>query len=116
MKRARTMSEGGTRLMDHQQRQQTVTVTMGLLARGFAQGTAAAAVALIGMLALLQVAGGGDALSGWWLIVTGLLVAVGALLGGLLGIAYAIGGHTIFFTLPRDRARLSGDTTTGGER
>jgi len=46
-------------------------------------GRCGRAVALIGTLALLHVAGG-DALSGWALIVTGLLVTVGALLGGLV--------------------------------
>lgn len=101
--------------MDSRPSNGTVTVTRGLLARGFGQGATAAIVALIDVLAFQHVVAGEDALSGWWLIVTALLVAVGALLGGLLGIAYAIGGHTIFFTLPRDRA-LVRRPHDGGER
>ena len=89
------MGEGRTELIARvdPHHQETVMVTMGLMLRGFGWGATVAAVALIGGLAFQHSIDGGGAVSGWWLIVDGLIVVIGTLLGGFLGIASTVLGR-----------------------
>ena len=114
------MDEGRTDLIARvdPHHQETVMVTLGLLARGFGWGAMVAAVVMIGGLAFQHSVDGGYAVSGWWLIGDGLSVVSGTLLGGFLGIAAAVLGRAGQPLSPSsaNRAQPSGDTTAGGAR